>query len=48
VKGASGFGESRILRTCAYGHGEVRNSDRRYDCGHIKGGRVNPESIPEI
>jgi hypothetical protein len=28
VRDASGFGESRILRTCAFGHWEVRNPDK--------------------
>jgi hypothetical protein len=47
VKDTSRFGESRILRTCAFGHWEVQNSDRRYDYGHIRGGRVNHESSAE-
>jgi hypothetical protein len=28
VKEASGFRESRILRTCAFGHWEVQNPDK--------------------
>jgi hypothetical protein len=43
----SGFGVSRILRTYVFRHWKVRNPDRRYDCGHIRGGHVNHESSPE-
>jgi hypothetical protein len=48
VKNASGFEESRILWTCAFGPWEVRNLDKRYDCGHIKEGRVNHESSRRV
>ena len=42
--GISGFDVSRILRTYVFFHRKVQNPDRRYDCGHIRGGRVNRES----
>jgi hypothetical protein len=45
--GKSGYGESQILRTYVFQHWKVQNPDRRYDYGHIRGGRVNHESIPK-